>query len=1080
MISLSSHFLGRHLARTLRRSVALRSLVLGASVALCTSLAAQVNLGGITGHVEDSSHALLTTASVMVTDTETGAKRQTRTDRNGLYDLSSLQPGVYLLEVSASGFGKAVGTVMITAGTVATQDFTLTVGADSAQVSVIAGSVLRPQEESHELKLTLDATELTELPTDGRNPLSAALLAPGSESPSDATANTSSGQAFGTTANQLHLGGGMDSQTGYLQDGVQNVTLFTQSANLLPSVEAIRQMNIITNGADARYQNPSTVNILTRGGGNRFHGSLFDFLQNDLLNAQNYSLTGASQTKTPVRYNLFGGSLGGALVHDRLFFFFSYQGLRRRTTAYTTTRVPTELERAGDFSEGKATIYDPLTYVGGTNKSFASSSGKNAIPSSRISPFATTLLQYVPHSNLALNSALNINYQTPLRSTVDSNQYVGRIDWNISSRDKLYLAGGYNKMPTRTPSFIVDLYGGLNDQSAANAFIEQTHIFSSHLVNNLRIGYNRSVLLSSVRGAGARPYYQEFGLKNLSPLPEQWAPPTLAITSFFTVGNRYAPQGATQNRMQYSDELNYQIGRHHLFLGGELLHTQFDGNWTIQNNGYYAFNATLTGQYVSGTRKASGSGWADVLLGYPSSAAGATGISVGAFREWQVAGYVQDDWKLTPQLTLNLGMRYDFDNPPNDKNGAASIYDLPSNRVISGTWNTNYGDISPRFGFAYSPEPNTSIHGGFGIYYASSPYNFLQFLLAHPPNFVTQSLSFTPANVKSVTDVFSANPSATGITPQTLGKTMKDVNVQQFNLAVEHTFLSRYLLSVGYAGQIGRHSSVRINANQPNVKSGTSAVFNVRPYSYAGDVFAQYNAGNSNSNALQTKFIARLPGGSRITSSYTYSRSLNISDGDRNTIHNAYDLSLYYAPAAWDRPHHLNVGAILRMPVGRGQHYLSSVPRPVDWLVGGWQLSTIYRYATGLPVTITATNTADTSSIGTYLAQKTCDPTQGFERSRSMWFNTACFVQPGNGVYGRGGRNAVRQPNLNQVDLGLQKSFHITESSQLHLRLESFNGLNHPQLSLPGQIAVNSASLGALNGTAKAMRTSQVALRFSF
>lgn len=1066
------------LLRSLRRGS--RLSVLAFTAASCASLSAQVNSGGITGHVEDSSHAALTTATVVATNIETNTERQAHTNYGGDFTLVSLPPGKYELDVTAPGFGKTTVTVAITAGTMASQDVTLAVGKDTSEVSVAAEGVLELQQESHELKQTLDAVELTELPTNGRNPLAVALMTAGSESPSDAAVNTSSGQSFGTTSNQLHLGGGMDSQTGYMQDGIQNVTLFTQSANLLPSVEAIKQMNIITNGGDARYQNPSTVNILTKGGTNRFHGSLFDFLQNDALNAQNYSLTGVSQVKTPVRYNLFGGSFGGPVLRGKLFFFGSYQGLRQRTTAYTTTRVPTTLERTGDFSASTVTIYDPLTYVNGTNKSFITTTGKNAIPSTRINPFATTLLKYIPGSNIPLNSALNINYQTPLRSTADSDQYIGRVDWNITSHDQLYLAGGYNKTPTVTPSFISDLYGGLNEQSAANAFLEETHVVSPQFVNNIRAGYNRSVLLSSVLGAGSRPYYQEFGLKNLSPMPEQWAPPTLAITSFFTIGNRYAPQGATQNRFQLSDEINYQVGRHHLFFGGEFLRTLFDGNWTIQNNGYYTFNATLTGQYVSGSRKASGSGWADVLLGYPSAAAGATGVSVGEFREWQIAGYIQDNWKLTPRLALNIGLRYDFDNPPNDKSGTSSIYDLPTNRIVPGAWNTNYRDISPRFGFAYSPRNNTTISGGFGIYYAGSPYNYLQFLLAHPPNFITQSLSFTPANAKLVTDVFSANPSATGITPQTLGKTMKDVNVQQFNLAVEHNFLDRYLVSAAYAGQIGRHSSVRVNANQPNAKSTGSTTFNVRPYTYAGDVFAQYNIGYSNSNALQARFVARLPGGSRITSSYTYSRSLNISDGDRNTIENAYDVSTYYAPAAWDRPHHLNVGGTLRLPVGRGQHYLGSISRPVDWMVGGWQLNTIYRYATGLPVTITATNTADTSSIGTFLAQKVCDPTQGFERSRAKWFNTACFVQPGNGVYGRGGRAAVRQPNLNQVDLGLQKAFRFTEDAQMQLRLESFNALNHPQLSLPGQIAVNSASLGALNGTAKPMRTTQVALRFSF
>jgi hypothetical protein len=1055
--------------------------------AFCSTAHAQVDLGSITGRVHDSSQAVVASATVTATNVATHGTRTTTSNRDGLYALLSMAPGAYDVQTTVPGFGTVAVRVTVEAGQTLTQDFTLRVGSAQVQVEVTAQGGLELEHESHELKLDLDSKELVELPTNGRNPLSLALLAPGTESASDASQNTSSGQSFGTTSNQLNIGGALDSQTGYLQDGVQNVTLFTQSANLLASVDAIQQMSVITNGADARYAQPSVVNIITRGGANRFHGSVFDFLQNDDLNAQSYNLTGVGQVKTPVRYNLFGGTFGGPVLHDKLFFFGSYQGLRNANTAFITTRVPTDAERAGDFSASSVPLYDPLSYNSkGTNVNFLTETGKNAIPASRIDPFATKLLPYIPRANLALNTALNINYQTPIRSTINSDQYLGRVDWTLSPKGQLYLAGGYSHNPTVTPSFISTLYGNAYDISAANTFMEETHVLSPRVVNTARIGYNRSVLLSTVLGAGSQPYYQEFGLNNLSPQQQQWTPPTLAVSSFFavgsttTVGNRYAPQGGTQNRFQYADEVNYQIGRHRLFFGGEFIRTQFDGNWTIQNDGYYTFNATMTGQYVSGTRKAVGSGFADVLLGFTSAAAGATGVSVGAFREWQVDGYVQDNWQVNSKLTLNLGLRYDFDNPPIDRNGQSSVYDLPSNQTIPGTWRTNYRDLSPRVGFAYSPANHTAIHGGYGIYYAGSPYNFLQFLLAHPPNFITQSLTFTQKNPTAIENVFSANPSAAGITPQTLALHMPDVYAEQFNLLVEHSFTSHDTLEIGYVGQVGRHSSVRVNANQPTSASAGSAILNVRPYAYAGDVFGQYNIGSSNSNALISKLVARLPGGSRVIGNYTWSKSMNISDGDRNTIENYNQPQDYYAVAAWDRTHHLNIGTISQLPFGRGERFFTHAPRAVDLAADGWQITGIYRYATGLPVSVTATNTADSGSIGTFMAQKVCDPTQGFTRSHSEWFNTACFVQPGNGQYGIGGRNSARQPSLNQLDLGLDKTFYLTDRQHLQIRLESFNALNHPQLALPGSTSVTSTSLGALTGTAKPMRVGQVALRYSF
>jgi hypothetical protein len=356
----------------------------------------------------------------------------------------------------------------------------------------------------------------------------------------------------------------------------------------------------------------------------------------------------------------------------------------------------------------------------------------------------------------------------------------------------------------------------------------------------------------------------------------------------------------------------------------------------------------------------------------------------------------------------------------------------------------------------------------------------LQFLLAHPPNFITQSLAFTQKSPTLIENAFSANPSASGITPQTLALHMPDVYAEQFNLLVEHSFANKYTLEVGYVGEVGKHSSVRVNANQPVSATAGSAILNVRPYAYAGDVFGQYNIGSSNSNALISKLVAHIPGGSRLIGSYTWSKSMNISDGDRNTIENYNQPQDYYAVAAWDRTHHLNIGTVSQLPFGRGQRFLAHAPRAIDLVAGGWQITGIYRYATGLPVSVTATNTADSGSIGTFMAQKVCDPTHDFTRSKSEWFNTSCFVQPGSGQYGIGGRNSVRQPSLNQLDLGLNKTLAFTDSQHLQIRLESFNALNHPQLALPGSTSVTNTSLGALTGTAKPMRVAQVALRYSF
>ena len=447
-----------------------------------------------------------------------------------------------------------------------------------------------------------------------------------------------------------------------------------------------------------------------------------------------------------------------------------------------------------------------------------------------------------------------------------------------------------------------------------------------------------------------------------------------------------------------------------------------------------------------------------------------------------MAGFFQDDWKVLPNLTLNLGLRYQFDNPPNDATGHSSIYDLPTNRTVPGTWQTNHNDWAPRLGFAWAATPSTVIRGGAGIYYSQPPYNFLQFLLAHAPNFIPQAPSFQITNPTPIQTVFVANPSAAGQVPQTLALHMPDTNVQEFNLFLDQTFARIFLATVGYAGEIGRHESIRLNANQPNaIAPGTTTTkYNLRPYSYIGDVFGQYNIGSSNSNALQAKIDGRFPGGSRLLASYTWAKSMDLADGDRNPITYYYKPQLNYALAAWDRTNSFALSGIYKLPFGPGQRFLKSNDHLLRLATAGWQFSGIYHLGTGLPVTINETNNADVGVDETSYAQKICDPTKGFTRSKTKSFNTACFAQTGAFTYGVGGRAGVRQPGIDNFDVGFDKSFLLTETHQLQFRAEAFNALNHPQFSLPGSIAVSSTALGAVTGTSRAMRTMQLALRYSF
>jgi outer membrane receptor protein involved in Fe transport len=1040
---------------------------------------AQVDLGEISGHLLDPSGAPAPNAELTVRNQGTGLERHSKSAAGGNFSFPSLPPGDYLLTARAPGFAPAVASIHVSGGQISSQDMRLAVGNASASVTVKESERVEVQSETFEVKENYSPRELTDLPSNGRNPLTVALVGAAAQPATDPSVPTSSGQFFQTNASQVVLNGGRDVDTGYLQDGVENVTLLTQSANLVPSVESIQQLSVIVSGADARYEQPGIVNIITKSGANQLHGAAYDFLQNDDLNAAPYNLSGAAQAKTPLRYNQFGANLGGPILHDKLFFFGDYSGLRSRNTSYSLFRVPTAAELTGDFSAQSKILYDPLSYnaATGSDNSFLAETGANAIPPSRFDAVSKKLLAYYPAANLPLNTALNVNYETALANQVNADEYLERTDYILSAKDTLSGDYGYSKNANNVPEFGPSIYGRTYSGTGQNAYGQETHIISPNLINSARFGYNRSNQFETEAGVGQMNYTQSFGLNNLMPTPAQYAPPTIAISSFDTLGYPYSPQGAIQNRFQLLDQLDWVHGRHSLFIGAEFVRTLFDGDWTIGNNGDYTFDGTFTSQYTKGARSTSQTGvpFADFLLGYPSKGIGATGISVGNFRQVGVAGYIQDNWKILSRLTLNLGLRYEFSTPPNDANGHSSIYDLPTNRTIPGTWDTNYKDFAPRFGFAYRPFTNTVLRGGYGIYYAGTPWNDLQFLLAHAPNFIPQSPAFSITDPTLTENIFVANPSATGQTPQTLAKHMPDTYVEQYNFFIEQTFARNYSFEVGYSGESGHDESVRVNANQPDaIAPGTTTTkYNLRPYTYIGDVFGQYNIGWSNSNGLQTKLQRRFSNGAQFIARYVFSKALNISDGDRNVIENYYDPKLYYALSAYDRTHQFTFSAIYRLPF----HFK---PLPVQSALAGWQVAGIYSIASGLPASITATDNADTSSLGTFEAQEICNPTQGFVQTRTEWFNKACFVQPGAFQYGVGGRNAVRQPILNNLDISLSKTFTVHERHNLQLRFEAFNAPNHPQFALTGQTAVSSSALGALTGTARPMRSLQVGVRYFF
>lgn len=1032
----------------------------------------QADLGTLTGRVTDPSGAVVPNCTVEAKNIATSDTRTTSTDAQGSYTIASVPTGAYTVTASAPGFQKLVVTAQVTLNGTTGLNLSLQVGTATQTVAVTGSASLATlQTESHEVSQTFVEEELTQLPVNGRNILNVAVLGPGSQPGSDVnTAGGGAAEFFNMTPNTVFLSGMSNIHTTFLLDGVANMDLLTQAANIVPSAESVREVNTQVNGASARFAQPSTINMVTKSGSDTFHGTAYDFFQNDALDAVNYF----AKTVPKQRYNLFGVNLGGPILKNRLFFFFDYAGLRSQLSTVSTNRVPTVNERNGIFdAPGDMTIYDPLLYDPSTGNSGAAFSN-NTIPSNRFDPFASKFLQYFPMPNVPL--ANNINYVTNLANTTNYDQYLGRLDWVISDKNHLYGSVLRNNSPTLQPSIGTgNLFGTVFKQIGTGIAIEDTHAFSPHLVNIARVGFNRIVHFEDIQGSGKENYVTAFGLKNLSPLPSQWAPPTVVPFGYPGLGNPYAPDGGKQNRFQYGDEIDYTIGRHSLYAGVDVYRTQFNGQWVITQNGLYLYDGAFTAQYLNGAQTSDfGNSFADYLLGYGFLDFGATGTTVGAFRSYDMGTYIQDDWKIARTLTLNVGVRYDWQKPPVDKNGHSAIFNFATNTPIPGAWDTNYGDISPRFGFAWATRPNTVVRGGFGIYYAPNIYNWLQAELLYPPNFLAQTTFFPITNPTLVENGLVANPPLSLQTPYTLTKRMPDTSAQQWNFGIEQRLGSKVMASIAYTGNVGKHIQILQDGNQPLPIGPTP--YNTRPDSGLGSAVQVGNFGWSNYHGLLTSLSGNPTKGLTLQASYTWSKAMDLADGDDTYIENEYRHALTYNLSGWDRTHNFLLSSVYELPFGPGKRFLSS-DNVVNRLVGGWQVGEIYHLASGQLSSIAANNLADTSGFAEMFANKVCTPKTS--RVGLQWFQPTCFAQPGSGTYGIGGRDAVRSPRQNVLDFSAVKNFQIYEQHQLQFRAEAFNALNHPILGLGPQQGITSPSLGILSVAAPA-RVLQLALRYSF
>lgn len=1063
------------------RAVKLWIAFLGlAMVGLGASLYAQTTTATLNGTITDPSQGVISGAQVTAVETATGIVHQIKTNAVGQYTIPALPPGTYKVTVSAPGFAQSSATTTLLLQQVQRLDFVMKVGTGTETVTVSAAAQ-QIDTESHEVSDTISYSALESLPNNNAPIGSLAILPNVQEDDTGETSANNGAKFFGVMSLSLSAGGITYGFSEFLQDGVSNTAMMTQTANMQPDLQAVSATNVTQNGADARYSSPSVVNIVTKSGSNSVHGVAYDYIENDDLNAQG-EIKPASVP--PLRYNQFGVNIGGPFIKNKLFYFLDYAGLRDGTGGTLYSWVPTAAEAQGNFSADPYTVYDPATYNPTTGA--ISPFPNNTIPTSRISQFATYLETFLPAptpNRVPASLATLHNYEQNTVSTDIYNAYEARLDAVVGPKDTVYAAWeSTNPLYDAANQVVASLDGTYVDKDT-NVLGQETHIVSPELVNIARVGYNRSNLEESVLGAGTEDYDANFGLQGLDPAQPQWTMPGITFyldTGSFGIGSVYAPQGDIQNLLEFSDEVNWTHGKHSMFFGGEIRHTRFQGNWVVLNNGAFDFFGYYTGAHTAAALAYPyPNGFADLLLGYSYLDEGATGTSIADFREYDLMPYIQDDWHLTRKLTLNLGLRYDFYQSPWDRDNHASTYDIATNTTKLGPFAENYGNVDPRVGFAYLLPKQSTIHGGWGMYDAPILYDELFFTLGSPPNFIVQDYFNPLADPTPVATVINPHPTSSIINPYDMPPKMPTQRIEQWNLSYEKAFGSSWVASFSYLGSKLTHQELRINPNMKN-QALTPGEAQVRPYPWIGDCYESSDIGWAWYKGLIAEINRNFRDGLYLNASYAYENSMDTTTGASTNIEHANDPRLDYAPSDFNHPNTYKVNATYALPIGPGKQFLNGGNPIIGNVLGGWQVSGIWDWFTGYGFDIQATDNSGTGGDHDQWANLVpgCNPNSG-PKTRHEWFNTACFTQPAVGLLGDEPRNDVRSPHETSEDLSFSKMISLGEARSFQVRTDMFSAFNHPIWGIPSNSLASPSTFGevlAFGGT----RTIQMSLKFAF
>ncbi|MGH9673137.1 MAG: carboxypeptidase regulatory-like domain-containing protein [Bryobacteraceae bacterium] len=1132
-----------------------KTSLLAVWLVLCAVTVTAQTFGEISGEVRDPSGAIIGGANVTLTNTGTNAARTTVSNEAGIYAFPAVPPGNYTLKAEKTGFKTYSRAGIQMQVELRTRiDIELQLGLVTETVDVTGQAPLLTSENAT-LGTVIENKRIVELPLNGRNYLSLVAMAPNVSFGFPSAGQAGSRQG-GIRADQSIAVAGQRAQFNrFTLDGVENTDPNFNTFVVLPSIDALEEFKVQTGVYPAEFGRGATqINVLTKAGTNQYHGTLFSFVRNEKMDAKNYAFTAARPAKDPFKWNQFGFTLGGPVEipklfngRDKLFFMSNYEWFRQRRNVQAVSSVPSAAMQGGDFSEltrlpanaavYTAGIFDPRSRVAGSNT--ATMFGGNVIPANRIHATSKQLLEFFPLPGLTVADLRN-NLVQARGAPINRDQFVGRLDFVEGSRSQWtgrYSWGDENQLTQGIRLNGAKIVTNFNQYMGTN-----TRVLSTAVVNETRFGYTQFYNTNGPELAFTRDVVGELKIPGLaSGPPVQWGIPNVSLGGVYAgFGNdSEGPYENNNSAIQFINNLSWIRGKHSLKFGGEVRQDRYNQIGNQFPRGQFTFQRNATNTLASTTPR-TGDPFADFLLGETFQAEAAVSIAQATFRSTGFAFYFDDNWKISPKLTLNFGLRYELTPPWEDQTGTLfnGIVRLDERRTLADPNQPNRAlypffmrqgaprqncyeginlrwpdievqcdgslgnrlvgvdknDFAPRFGVTWSPTPKWVIRTGGGYFYSQDSGN-PRFDMSR--NLAGRLRDNSNATLPHLTWANALAAIAGGVAqvprPYTFANPFdrRTPYSMQYMFNVQREVMPQTLLEAGYLGSISHHlESLRaVNETLPADPRVDSRSIPLRaPFPNFGRIQLVDNGGNGTYNSLGAKLTRRFSSGLTYLASYTWSKSIDTATAIRNqggdTLfpQNSYCRSCEKARSSHDNRHRYVTSVLWELPFGRGRkHHIENAV--LNGIAGGWQLSTALTLQSGFPITVT--NGLDTSNTGAIFDRpnsvgRDADLPRG-EQDPVRFFDTTAFTINLPGTHGNVGRNTLTSPGIIGWDFATLKNFYFSGDSRYYLqfRFEGFNFANHPNWGNPNA-NISSASFGQITGTRGNMRNLQLALKLVF